>query len=131
MYKQVLKGYEKALRPEHKALNTVNNLGVLYWKQGELGKAEEMYEQALKGYEKTLGPEHTSTLETISRENWIIYRFISRGRPRLHPHRPRRPQQQPPLGPHDSNKNGREFSSLPNGKDSRTALRRRESFYKE
>ncbi|RDW56928.1 HET-domain-containing protein [Coleophoma crateriformis] len=65
MYERALKGYEKALGPDHTStLNTVNNLGLLYADQGKLVQAEEMYERALKGTEKALGPDHTSTLST-------------------------------------------------------------------
>ena len=33
-------------------LDTVNNLGILYWKQGRMKEAEEMYVRALRGYEE-------------------------------------------------------------------------------
>lgn len=39
-------------------LNTVNNLGILYFHQGRLKDAEEMYQRALVGCEKALGPDH-------------------------------------------------------------------------
>ncbi|KFA68569.1 hypothetical protein S40285_10910 [Stachybotrys chlorohalonatus IBT 40285] len=35
-------------------LDTVNNLGLLYYKQGRLKEAEDMYNRALRGYEKAL-----------------------------------------------------------------------------
>ena len=67
MYERALRGYEKALGPEHTStLSTVNNLGNLYKDQGRLSDAEAMYERALQGYEKALGPEHTSTLSTVN-----------------------------------------------------------------
>ncbi|CAN9171138.1 unnamed protein product [Alternaria alternata] len=44
----------------------IHNLGLLYWNQGKLNKAEEMYERALQGKEKALGRDHTSTLETVN-----------------------------------------------------------------
>jgi len=67
MYQRALKGYEKALGPDHTStLYTVNSLGVLYRNQGKLKEAEEMYQRALKGYEKALGPDHTSTLNTVN-----------------------------------------------------------------
>jgi tetratricopeptide (TPR) repeat protein len=66
MYLRALKGYEKALGPEHTStLLIVNNLGGLYSDQGKRAEAEEMYLRALMGYEKALGPEHTSTLNTV------------------------------------------------------------------
>jgi tetratricopeptide (TPR) repeat protein len=42
---------------------TVNNLGLLYKKQGRL---EDVDNCALAGTEKVLGPEHTSTLDTVN-----------------------------------------------------------------
>ncbi|KAL2195223.1 acyl transferase/acyl hydrolase/lysophospholipase [Corynascus similis CBS 632.67] len=45
---------------------TVNNLGILYQKQGPLKEAEIMYQRALQGREKVLGPNHTSTLDTVN-----------------------------------------------------------------
>jgi Tfp pilus assembly protein PilF len=67
IYLQVLAGKEKALGPDHTStLETVHNLGVLYWKQGKLAEAERMYQRALAGYEKALGPDHTSTLEVVN-----------------------------------------------------------------
>jgi tetratricopeptide (TPR) repeat protein len=66
LYKRALKGYEKALGPEHTlTLDTVHNLGFLCRKQGKLAEAEALYERALKGREKALGPEHTLTLDTV------------------------------------------------------------------
>ena len=44
----------------------VNNLGVLYEKQGKIAEAEAMYLRALAGCEKTWGSDHTSTLETVN-----------------------------------------------------------------
>ena len=59
MYERALRGYEKALGPEHTStLDTVNNLGRLYADQDRLSDAEAMYERALRGYEKALGQEH-------------------------------------------------------------------------
>jgi tetratricopeptide (TPR) repeat protein len=51
---------------KHRALNTVNNLGILYWDQGKLAEAEQMYVRALTRYEKALGPDHPSTLDTVN-----------------------------------------------------------------
>ncbi|KAK1837689.1 NB-ARC and TPR domain protein, partial [Colletotrichum chrysophilum] len=67
MYERALRGYEKALGPDHTStLNTVNNLGIFYKDQGRLKEAEAMYERALQGKEKALGPDHTSTLNTVN-----------------------------------------------------------------
>ncbi|KAK4182502.1 hypothetical protein QBC35DRAFT_457232 [Podospora australis] len=66
MFERALRGYEKALGPEHTStLTTVHNLGNLYRDQGRLSDAEAMFERALRGKEKALGPEHTSTLTTV------------------------------------------------------------------
>ena len=62
MYMRALRGYEKQ-ELEIEALNTANELGVLYADQGKLAEAEEMYMRALRGYEKQ-GLEHT--FDTIS-----------------------------------------------------------------
>ncbi|RYP55778.1 hypothetical protein DL771_012369 [Monosporascus sp. 5C6A] len=62
MYQRALRGYEKALGPEHRStLETVNNLGILYKDLGKLNQAENMYQRALRGYEKTLGREPIKT----------------------------------------------------------------------
>ena len=67
MYQRALKGYEKALGPEHKStLDIASNLGVIYADQGKMKEAENMYQRALKGKEKAWGPEHTSTLNTVN-----------------------------------------------------------------
>jgi Tfp pilus assembly protein PilF len=59
MFQRALKGFEKALGPDHTlTLDTVHNLGVLYADQGKLDKAEEMYQRALKGFEKALDPDN-------------------------------------------------------------------------
>jgi tetratricopeptide (TPR) repeat protein len=53
LYVRALKGYEEAWGPKHTStLDTVNNLGSLYYKQGKMERAEEMYLRALKGKEK-------------------------------------------------------------------------------
>jgi tetratricopeptide (TPR) repeat protein len=57
---------EKTLGLEHMTLNTIHNLGNLYWKQGKLAEAEVAYQRVLAGKEKTLGPEHMSTLNTVN-----------------------------------------------------------------
>jgi tetratricopeptide (TPR) repeat protein len=64
---RALIGYEKALGSEHTStLNMLNNLGVLYWKQGRLVDAEKMYDRALARREKALGPEHSSIFQTVN-----------------------------------------------------------------
>ncbi|KAL4759686.1 uncharacterized protein BDW70DRAFT_161387 [Aspergillus foveolatus] len=66
MYQRALAGYEKALGPDHTfTLDTVNNLGTLYFNEGKLKEAEQMYQRALAGREKALGPDHTFTLDTV------------------------------------------------------------------
>ena len=59
MYARALQGYEKALGRDHTStLDTVGNLGILYWNQGKLEKAKEMFERALEGYEKRFRSDH-------------------------------------------------------------------------
>ena len=48
------------------ALNTINNLGVLYADQGKHAEAEEMYQRALDGYEKAWSSDHPLTLRTLN-----------------------------------------------------------------
>ena len=53
MYVRALRGYEEAWGVKHTStLDTVNNLGALYWKQDKMKEAEEMYVRALRGYEE-------------------------------------------------------------------------------
>lgn len=53
LYTRSLKGKEEAWGANHMStLSTVNNLGVLYYDQGQLNKAEQMYVRALRGYEE-------------------------------------------------------------------------------
>lgn len=48
--------------PEYtSALDTVNNLGVLYHQQGKMQEAEAMYQPTLEGLEIAWGSEHPST----------------------------------------------------------------------
>jgi hypothetical protein len=44
-------------------LDTVNDLGNLYAKQGKAVEAEEMYMRALSGFKKALGTSHDRTLK--------------------------------------------------------------------
>ena len=47
MYRQALKGYEKACGPEHTSmLDTVTNLGILCINQGKTKEAEVMFRRA-------------------------------------------------------------------------------------
>jgi tetratricopeptide (TPR) repeat protein len=74
MYQRALMGKEKALGSEHTStLNTVGNLGRLYWHQGKLTEAEAMFQQALVGYEKSLGPKCKSAL-VIAKNLGKLYR---------------------------------------------------------
>ena len=68
MYNAALTGYEKALGPEHTStLNTVNNLGNLYHKQGRLKDAEIIYNRALAGFEKLrTRPRSTPSTASVS-----------------------------------------------------------------
>jgi tetratricopeptide (TPR) repeat protein len=66
LYMRALRGKEEALGVKHMStLDTVNNLGILYGKQGKPKEAEEMYVRALRGREEALGAKHTSTLDTV------------------------------------------------------------------
>ncbi|PVH98920.1 TPR-like protein [Periconia macrospinosa] len=47
-------------------LDAIHLLGLLYYNQGKLDKAEPMYERALQGFEEALGPKHTLTLGTVN-----------------------------------------------------------------
>jgi Tfp pilus assembly protein PilF len=48
-YMRALRGYEKAWGAEHTStLGTVNNLGLLYAKQGKMAEAEQMYGRATR-----------------------------------------------------------------------------------
>jgi len=60
MYVRALRGYEKALGREgvkiyFPALNTVQNLAVLYKQLGRVNEAKGMYSRALDGLEVVLG----------------------------------------------------------------------------
>ncbi|KIV80467.1 hypothetical protein PV11_07965 [Exophiala sideris] len=67
MYSWVLAGYEKAVGVAHTGtLCITNNLGIVYYDQGKLGKAENLFMRVLAGKEKALGMSHTSTLDTVA-----------------------------------------------------------------
>jgi tetratricopeptide (TPR) repeat protein len=67
LYVRALRGFEEAWGAKHTStLDTVNNLGTLYWKQGKMNEAEEMLLRALRGFEEAWGAKHTSTLDTVN-----------------------------------------------------------------
>ena len=73
MYQQALQAKEKALGAEHTStLETVGNLGILYWQQGKLAEVETMFQRALQGFKEALSAEHKSTLEAVGKLG-IIY----------------------------------------------------------
>jgi tetratricopeptide (TPR) repeat protein len=41
-------------------------MGIVFFNQGEYGKALEWLQRALDGYENTLGKDHPSTLNTVN-----------------------------------------------------------------
>ena len=72
MYWRALDGYEKAWGRGHMStLDTVNNLGNFYKKQGKLVEAGEIYQRALNGYEKAQGQYYLSTL-TIANNLYLL-----------------------------------------------------------
>ena len=74
MYEQALRGYEKALGPDHPStLRTVSNLADLLKCQGKLNEAQAMFDRALRGYEKALGPDHPDTFSTINNLAELLY----------------------------------------------------------
>ena len=67
LYVRALRGYEETLGAKHTStLDTVNNLGNLYYNQGKTKKAEEMYVRALGGYEEAWRVKYAPTLSTIN-----------------------------------------------------------------
>jgi tetratricopeptide (TPR) repeat protein len=55
------------LGPDHTSiLDTINNLGTLYFYQAKLAQAETMYQRALQGFEDALGSGHTATLDVVN-----------------------------------------------------------------
>ena len=65
-YERTLAGYEKALGKDHRStLEAINNMAVVFDKQGLYGEAPEWYERALAGKEQSLGKEHPSTLNIV------------------------------------------------------------------
>jgi len=62
LHLRALKAKENSWGPEHiTTLDTVNDLGNLYAKQGKAVEAEEMYMRALSGFKKALGTSHNRT----------------------------------------------------------------------
>jgi Tfp pilus assembly protein PilF len=67
MYEPALKGRKDSLGSDHTSmLDTLNDQGVFFWRQGELDEAEERFQRALEGYQNALGLNHTSALGTIN-----------------------------------------------------------------
>lgn len=67
MYRRALDGYAQAFGSGHRlTIDTANNLGVLYEKQGRLEKAARMYRRALDGYAQSFGPGHPSIVDTAN-----------------------------------------------------------------
>ena len=76
MYQRALNGKEKAQGPGYTStFETVNNLGLLYYKLERLGEAEKMYQRALAGKEKIRGLEHTSTLNTVNNLGRLYFKL--------------------------------------------------------
>jgi hypothetical protein len=64
LHLRALKAKEISWGIEHiTTLDTVNDLGVLYAKQGNLREAEIMYVRALARFHKVLGANHEKTLK--------------------------------------------------------------------
>lgn len=67
MYIRALEGREEVLGAEHAPiLDTISNLGNLYFDQGKLAEVEEMYVRILEGKEKALDAKHTSILNIVN-----------------------------------------------------------------
>ena len=65
MYTRALKGREEALGPKHTlTLDTVYNLGNLYYSIGRLAEAQKMYLRALEGYTDLEG-DHESDISYL------------------------------------------------------------------
>lgn len=67
MYQAALKGFEKALGPDHTpTLDVVNYLGFIYMLQGKVTEAEQIFQRVMKGYKKAFGLEHTSIIDMFN-----------------------------------------------------------------
>ena len=63
---QALRWRDKVLGKEHPStLTSMDNLGVVLWRQGRYDEAEEMHRRVLELKEKVLGKEHPSTLTSM------------------------------------------------------------------
>ena len=63
MYQRALQGYEKAVGVDNvttypPALNTIENLGSLFERQGDIAKARTMYSKAFIRNKIVFGPDH-------------------------------------------------------------------------
>ncbi|KAK7906345.1 kinesin light chain [Apiospora marii] len=54
-------------------LDTVDNLGLLYYDQGKMDEAEAMYQRALQGKGEGMSPSHTSTLDTVGGDLAVLF----------------------------------------------------------
>ena len=67
LHKRVLATLEKAHGPEHPAVAlALNNLAVLYAKQGRYAEAEQLQKRSLAIFEKALGPNHPDVATALS-----------------------------------------------------------------
>lgn len=67
MGESILAQLEKALGPNHiKTVDTICELGRLYYCLGDLEQAEHMYKRGLARQEKILGPDHNASLRTMN-----------------------------------------------------------------
>ena len=72
LYRKVL-AWERDHADSLDVASTLNNLGYLHRKQGNLGRAERRYEEALSIYEQQLGPAHPSTLVVRGNNLSFVY----------------------------------------------------------
>jgi tetratricopeptide (TPR) repeat protein len=81
LYLRALRGKKEVPGAEHTStMNTVDNLGNLYFDQGKIEEAEKMYSRALRGKEEAWGSKHTSTLDTVY--NLVhLYRYLGEAVP--------------------------------------------------
>ncbi len=67
LYERALAIKEKVFGPEHPdTAESLNNLAVLLWYQGDSIGARPLYERALAIHEKVLGPEHPDTATSLN-----------------------------------------------------------------
>ncbi|KAM0702907.1 hypothetical protein Q7P35_010339 [Cladosporium inversicolor] len=73
LFRQALKGYEKALGLTHPyTLTSLSNLGLVLGSQGKYEVAEKLFRQALEGREKALGPTHPDTLTSVNNLGLVL-----------------------------------------------------------